>query len=190
MKVYLSEQCRLYKLGYQLNPDIKLLGIKPDKDFTFNVLNELNDEVLNQKEENFRNEESGSHYSGCLLTARKHTYFENVENAASEILYRCIDCRNCIKYKNGERIEMLSLKEEVKQYMIQKSVNVDVSAGKTIAKLPLLENPAIKLAPNKEKALAVYKSQLKKLNKSEKDKKDVLESEARLQRLGHVDFVI
>ena len=55
VKVYLSEQCRLYKLGYQLNPDIKLLGIKPDKDFTFNVLNGLNDEVLNQKKENFRN---------------------------------------------------------------------------------------------------------------------------------------
>ena len=165
------------------------MGIKPDKDFTFNIFNELNDEVLIQKKENCRNEESGSHHNQCLFTARKYKFFENVENAASEILYRCIDCRNCTKCKNGERIEMLSLKEEVEQDMIQKSVHVDVNSGTTIAKLPLLENPATKLAPNKENALAVYRSQLKKLSKSEKDKKNVLESEAKLQRLGHVDFV-
>ena len=149
----------------------------------------MNDEVLIQKKGNSRNGESGSRHNQCLFTARRFKFFENVENATSEILYRCIDCRNCTKCKNGERIEMLSLKEEVEQDMIQKSVHVDVSSGTTIAKLPLLENPATKLAPNKEKALAVYRSQLKKLSNSEKDKKDVLESEAKLQCLGHVDFV-
>ena len=55
--------------------------------------------------------------------------------------------------------------------------------------MPLLEDPSVKLAANKEKALAVYKSQLKKLGKCEKDKQDVIESEAKLQNLGHVEYV-
>ena len=38
-------------------------------------------------------------------------------------------------------------------------------------------------------ATKVYNQQLKKLNKFPKDKADVLHSEAKLQRLGYVDYV-
>ena len=50
-----------------------------------------------------------------------------------------------------------------------------------------MDNPLTKLTPNKYKAMAVYKSQVKKLSKCEKDK--VIASEAKLKSLGHVEYV-
>ena len=40
-----------------------------------------------------------------FLTARNQKYFEEAENAASQILYRCVECRSCQKFKNAEQIE-------------------------------------------------------------------------------------
>ena len=37
--------------------------------------------------------------------------------------------------------------------------------------------------------MAIYKTQLKKLNKCEKDKNDLIASEGKHQSLGHVDYV-
>ena len=164
-------------MGYCVNPD-KLLGVKVEKDFCFDALMETN--------EDNKRKDGCIQMNRCLLTAREQKYFESVENAASEILYRCIDCRECTKGKNGERIEMLSIKEEVEQDLINRTVKVDVDFGVTIARLPLLEDPSVKLAQNKGKVLAVYESQLKRLAKSEKDKMDVIEAEAKLQNMGHV----
>ena len=52
-----------------------------------------------------------------------------------------------------------------------------------------MHNPVIKLVHNKDIALKVYNQQVKKLNKNPKDKADVIESEARLQSLGYVEYV-
>ena len=144
-------------MGFQVNPDNHLLGAKFPKNFDVHHQN-----------------------SSSFTIARKQQHFEDVENAASEILFRCIDCRNCLKCKHGEHTEMISVREEIEQDLIDKSVTVNIQAGMTTARLPLLEDPSIKLAPNKDKAMAVYKAQLKKLNKCEKDKQDVIESEAKL----------
>ena len=100
-----------------------------------------------------------------------------------------MDCRNCSKCKNGERIEQISIKEEIEQEIINKSVTVDLKHAITTAVLPFLSNPDTKLTPNKKKAVAIYKSQIKKLNNCEKDKNDVLTSERKLQDLGHVEYV-
>ena len=43
-------------------------------------------------------------------------------------------------------------------------VKVDVTSKRTTASLPLINNPSIKLAHNKEQALKVYNQQIKKLN--------------------------
>ena len=46
----------------------------------------------------------------------------------------------------------------------------------TTARLPFLENPLNKLSTNKEKAMAVYKGQARKLDKNSVDKSDVMHS--------------
>lgn len=169
---YLNQQYKLWQMGYQINPDNHLLGIKLNDDFDF-------------YEDIKGNLEKASTASYAI--ARKQRKFYEVESAGSEILYRCLDCRKCTKCKNGEHIESLSIKEEVEQDVIDKSVSVE--NGKTIAYLPFMEDPISKLAPNKKNALAVYKTQLNKLNRCEKDKLDVINSERKLQELGHVDYV-
>ena len=73
--------------------------------------------------------------------------------------------------------------------MINKSVKVDTTSQRTTPSLPLIYNPSIKLAHNKERALKVYKQQIKKLNQNADDKKDVIESEEKLQQVDYVDYV-
>ena len=58
-----------------------------------------------------------------------------------------------------------------------------------MAKLPFIGDPHTKLAPNKQVAMKVYSQQLRKLSKLPKDKTDILESEAKLQSLGYVNYV-
>ena len=177
---YLSDQFKLYQTGYQVDPDVHLLGMKYSKDFKHDSITKTRTECKT------RNEKLTS---VSLLSIHEQKCFEDVENAASEILYRCIDCRKCQKCKNGERIESISIKEEIEQDIINQSVTVDHIHGITEAKLPLIENPVYKLAPNKCKALAVYNSQLKRLSKHPENKQDVIRSEAKLQELGHVEYV-
>ena len=70
---------------------------------------------------------------------------------------------------------MLSIREEVKQDLINKSVTVDVQAGVTTTRLPLMDNPLIKLTPNEKLSHgSIYISHVKKLSKCEKDKRDVI----------------
>ena len=52
----------------------------------------------------------------------------------------------------------------------------------TVASLPLMQNPAIELAPIKNKANW-------KLDQNLQDKRDFIESEATLKKLGFVEFV-
>ena len=75
----------------------------------------------------------------------------------------------------------MTFKEEVEQDVINKSVKVYVASQRTIASLPLMNNPSIKFADNKEPSLKVYNQQIKKFNQNIDDKKDVIESKGKLQ---------
>ena len=46
--------------------------------------------------------------------------FENIEAAGTNISYRCVDCRNCLECKKGNKIEEISIQEEVEQSVINK----------------------------------------------------------------------
>ena len=83
---------------------------------------------------------------------------------------------------------MTSIKEEIEQGTINQSVHVDLKQRQTMANLTLMHDPAIKLYPNKTKALKVYNQQLKKLSKQPQDKEHVIQLEKKLQDLGHVEF--
>ncbi|MEM7375622.1 MAG: hypothetical protein AAF587_43925 [Bacteroidota bacterium] len=122
---------------------------------------------------------------------RNKDRFDIAERTGSEILYRCVDCRNCKACKSHGAIENISIKEEVEQNLINNSIQINKDASEITALLPFIHNPQIKLAPNKDKAMKVYQQQIRKLNKVEniKDKEDVMKSENKLQNLGFVDYV-
>lgn len=128
----------------------------------------------------------------CLHAAKKAPrsvkLFDEIERAGTEVSFRCVDCRECKKCKSGERLDNVSLQEEVEQELIERSVHVDIERCITIALLPFLVNPDSRLVPNENEALKVYKQMCRKLSKTPNEKKGVIEFEHKLQNLSFVDF--
>ena len=150
----------MYKSRVQLRIDVPLLGFK---------------EI--ESNENFSESEVFMNKRPLNVLIR----FDEVESAGTEISYRCVRCCVCADCKNGERIECISIQEEVEQAIIDLSVTVDIRRGKTSAKLPFLCDP------NRHVARLIYDLQVKKLGTNLDDKKDM--SENKLQDLGFVDFL-
>ena len=116
--------------------------------------------------------------------------FEEVEAAGSEISYRCPRCRDCKDCKDDSN-DVISIKEEIEQTIIEKSVTIDFNNGITRAFLPFTADPNKRLSNNREKAMKTYQQQVRKLShpKNQKDKQDILDSEGKLQQLGYVDYI-
>lgn len=168
--VFFSDQLRKYANGFRLNPDVSLLGFKPfDVDFDVNTCNGVT--------------------TVDAYSSRRIKLFNQVEETGSIITYRCVKCRNCKTCKEHDRNEMLSIREEVEQDVIDQSVVVQENQELTTARLPFMQDPKKRLAPNKRCAMKIYQQQIKKLNNNIKDKEDVIKSEGKLQALGHVEFV-
>ena len=165
---FFSNQYKLFRTGYQINPDLSLLGYK---------------------ENSFDNDEIENQTSNQTFISKRQRIFNQVEETGTIINYRCVKCRTCKSCKDHDQLEAISIKEEVEQDVINRSVKVDSVNRTTVATLPFMHDPMIKLQPNKHKALSVYNQQLKKLNKNLKDKDDVITSEGKLQSLGHVDYI-
>ena len=139
LRSFLLDQYKLFKSGYQVNPDASMLHVKFKKDH-------LNDAVVNTYQFNNVDEEKTTQ----SLLVRKQKIFEDVENTGSEITCRCSKCRNCKVCKEHSTDEIMSVKEEIEQYVINKSVKVDVASQRTTVSFPLMNNLSIKLAHNKE----------------------------------------
>ena len=108
-----------------LDPDVGMLGIKPHPQ----VLNYYID---------------GDVYKNSIQKRLKR--FEESEHAGSEIQYRCPDCRDCTNCKRADKT--ISIKEEIEQDQIERSVSVDIDKGVAIAELPFTADPSVKLSPN------------------------------------------
>ena len=115
--------------------------------------------------------------------------FDEIEIARTEVRYRCMDCRGCLKCKNGPSFDAMIIQEEIEQSLIERCVQVDVDRGITIAKLPFVTEPDSRLVPNEHEALNVYRGQMRKSNLKPDDKRAVIESEQKLQKLSFVDYV-
>ena len=68
------------------------------------------------------NDESEYESNTNYFSLKQQNIFNLVENAATEISYRCISCRDCKDCLNNEHIENISIREEVEQDLIDKSV--------------------------------------------------------------------
>ena len=165
---YLCNQMQIYKNGFQIDPDVSIIGYKTFmKDI--DVVEDSN--------------------TTDVFLSRKIKQFTEVEDAGSKINYRCIKCRSCKMCKDHDETEEISIKEEAEQQLINNTVFVDTKQRETIARLPFIHDPKIKLSHNKDIAMKVYRQQTRKLEKNPKDKEDIIKSEAKLHTLGHVDYL-
>ena len=159
---FVSNQLSLYRNGYDVDPDIRLLG------YLSRVGDVFNSKYLDDTDESINS-------------------FNEAERAGSEQTFRCVSCRGCTKCKNPPN-EIMSIKEETEQQVIDDSVMVDIKNNQSIATLPLMGDPS-RLSPNRGIALKVYNQQLHRLSKNSNDKDDILKSEQKLQKLGYVDYI-
>ena len=141
----------------------------------------------------FQSKDEHSHNICQIYSAKKPprawTKFEKIENAGTEVLYRCVRCRVCKDCKAGDKIELSSARDDLEQGVIDRSVQVDLTKGYVIAKLPFICDPTKKLVTNDSIAKRVYYAQLKRLGRNEKDKNDVIAAEKKLHDLGYVDYL-
>jgi hypothetical protein len=70
-------------------------------------------------------DEDSVEYTGIYTTTKDEKRLWQVEDLGTESPYRCVDCRNCVRCRNGDEIEAISLKEEAEQALIEKSVELD-----------------------------------------------------------------
>ena len=110
-------------MGYQANSDISLMSIRENKDH-------LKDVMLNEESEYESN-------TNCFFL-KQQSMFHQVENAATEISYRCISCRDCKDCVNNEHIENINIREEVEQ-------DLNTRNRCSTAKLSFIHNPMVKL---------------------------------------------
>ena len=75
--------------------------------------------------------------------------FDEIERAGTEITFRCVECRACVKCKTSGRIEAISIQSEIEQGIIDRSIEVDPVEGVVTAKLPfVVDDPDSRLALN------------------------------------------
>ena len=168
-KVYICENVHKVNIGTSIHPVVSVLGFKEDAD--------INKEVCVGEQ------------SFVEVKKRKLLTHEAAEMVGTICNYRCINCRGCKQCKEGENIEAISLQEEYEQHIIDRSVTVDIEKGVSFASLPFIERPEEILVPNREEALKILQSELRRLTKCQKSKDDVVESENKLQELGHVQYI-
>ena len=68
-----------------------------------------------------------------VLISKAAAIFEDVEKVGSEITYRCVKCRSCKECKNADHIEAKSIKEEVEEDLIARSVTIDLENRQSMA---------------------------------------------------------
>ena len=148
-------------------PPLKLSSTPVDES-KFNDENILSNDMDKSEELSVMDQSTAVHVS--RRPPKSWKTFEKLDEAGTEVSYRCVRCRGCKDCKSGAKIEFISIQEEVERGIIDQSVEVNLSKGHVTAKLPFLCDPTKKLMSNEAIARKIYFAQIKKLNIDPKDK--------------------
>ena len=106
---------------------------------------------------------------------------EDAEAAGSEVT-----CVNCVKCKDGDSQEKMSINEEVEEALLVATLRLEVETKTIFAKLPFIKDPATALKPNRYLPEKIFDRQMKVIEKNPEMKADVLKSHAKLEDKGYV----
>ena len=101
--------------------------------------------------------------------------------------YRCNTCSNCNRCKQNPNQAVMTMKEQLEQYLIEKSVSIDRTNKQFIAKLPLTHDPNETLLPNKNETKVRLKKVLQRLEKS---KEDSIKIKAVFDKLKELKYIV
>ena len=77
---------------------------------------------------------------GSYLVQSDLEKFMRFQDIGLETSFKCPNCRNCKSCLKGPGEELLTMKEEFQQQIIEESVTIDESLGQAVAKLAFLSN--------------------------------------------------
>ena len=204
----LTHQVLMYRAMFMSHMDIPLLGEKFHE--TLNLNDPLELSLLDNRSQSCPSlvtsvsDDSLVSSSGCRFQChicicnvkssgdrrppRSLRRFEEIESAGTEVNYRCVGCSNCQECKRSSRVDSISIDEEIQQDVINRCVKIDFEKGEASHELPFMTEPDGKLSSTDQMSKKIYHSQVKALSNKSDKREAVLESEAKLQRLGYVDW--
>ena len=91
--------------------------------------------------------------------------YMQLQNEGLSTSYKCPRCRDCKDCQKGAGRETMSIRQEHEQELIQKSIRIDENTGKAIASLAFIEDPVLKLKPNKNIAIKRAENVCKRYSK-------------------------
>ena len=103
-------EAELYKKRFQLEHDIPLLGVKKQGLCYGSVEGDPDEDSF------YLN--GGREIYAARKPPKACQLFDEIENAGTEVTYRCVECRSCPECKRGERLDSVSIQEEVEQSLI------------------------------------------------------------------------
>ena len=103
--VYFSDEVKLFVQGHLPGIDTGILDIA-EKEVEFSGVFSEESSIVAPGEEGL------SIYPARKMPKQLKT-FEKIENAGTEISYRCIQCRGCSNCKKSSEIECISIEKEV-----------------------------------------------------------------------------
>ena len=97
-----------------------------------------------------------------LLVQSELERFIKLQDAGLDPNFKCPNCRDCKTCPKGAGIELLSIKEEFQQQIIQESVQIDDNMGQIIARLAFMTDPSENIDDNEHIAVRRLKDISKK----------------------------
>ena len=95
---------------------------------------------------------------GVYLVQSELDRFMRLQDIGLDTSFKCPSCRDCKACQKGPGKELLSMKEEFQQQVIEKSVTIDEGRGKAVARLAFLTDPAENLQDNEYIAIKRLKN--------------------------------
>ena len=86
---------------------------------------------------------------GSFLIQSELERFMRIQDAGLDINFKCPACRHCKTCLRGAGKEVLTMKEEYQQQMIEESIRIDEGIGQAVAWLVFISDPTEGLADNK-----------------------------------------
>lgn len=112
--------------------------------------------------------------------------FWGTEDCGAVAEYRCVTCRNCSRCKDSENQEMVSIRQEREQGILEASVVYNEEKRRLEGTLPFIEDPGSALAPNKYIAEKIFNAQMNTVLKRPEIKPDILKAINKLRDRGFV----
>ena len=85
---------------------------------------------------------------GSFLIQSELERFMRIQDAGLDINFKCPACRNCKTCLRGAGKELLTMKEEYQQQIIEESVRIDDNIGQAVARLAFISDPSEGLTDN------------------------------------------